>query len=1389
MGMTGEADGDGAAMSDSPSASSRSVGRGPVEARSVGSRPVELPPLSYAQQRHWFLDQIAPGKAFANVARAFRIRGWLDVEALLRAVETIRERHEVLRSVFRFADGHLVQAVAGHPGPSLPVIDLIGWAEEARGAEALRLAEEEAREPFDLAQGPLLRAALVRLNAEEHVLVVVVHQAVFDERSSEIFDQELGALYEAFHSGLPSPLPQLPIQYADFAIWQRDWLSSGAVESQLSYWKRQLEGAPGVLRLPSSRRRSEGPTFRGATETASLGPEMTEGLRAFSDRHGATLFMTLLAAFQALLRLHSGRGDVAVGSPMEGRHWSGTEGLIGPFANTIVFRSNLSGDPTFLEVLRRVRDAVVQAEAHQDLPFEKLVEELNPERTLKHPPLFQVTLDLKTRPEAPLRLAGLSVSPLPLAAEIARYDLALSFFETKGELSASLLYAADLYDTRSIRRMIAHLEVLLGGILQDPDRPLSQLPLMAPGERHQLLVEWNQTAVEYPSGASVVRLFERQAERTPSAPAVEFEGRILTYRELNRRSNRLARFLRGSSVGPEALVGIAVRRSPDMLVALLGVLKAGGAYMPLDPAYPVERLRHVLEDSGASLVLADRGAVPSLPKGLVRVLVLDDLSKSIAAESAEDLPAVATPGNLVYVIYTSGSTGRPKGVEIEHRSLSNYIEYAADLFGLRAGDRVLQFASLSFDTAAEEVFCTLVRGATLVLRAEEMIASVEGFLETCRDQRITVLDLPTSYWHQVAAVASAEGLRLPEYLRLVALGGERALPERLAQWRGVPGAGRVRLLNAYGPSEATIAATCWEAGEEVPPNLANVPIGRPVANTRTYVLDVNLQPLPIGVVGELYIGGVGLARGYRNRPDLTAAAFLPDPFIQNERIYRTGDRARYGPEGDLEYMGRVDGQIKLRGIRIEPGDVEAALLGHPDVEEAVVVLRGDEPNQRLVAYLVPKRDRNPSWGDMRAVLRKALPDPLIPSAFVTLAALPLTPSRKVDRQRLPEPDSDRVGIVKSHVAPRDLVELKLARIWQKVLGVDRVGVEDDFFELRGHSLLAAMLLFEIERAFGRRLPLTVIFDAPTVGQLASLLREEGWSPSWQSLVPIQEGGSRRPLFLVHALGGNVLTYRHLARRLGSEQPVYALQAQGLDGSQPPLRRVEDMASQYVAAIREVQPEGPYCVSGHSFGGTVAFEMARQLTAAGQRVSLVALIDADNIPDAPPPSGARAARGWRHFKERILFHMGAMKRLDVRAIAAYAAEKTGVVLGWMARKLKGCYQSIRRARVPEAIRIVNAAHQEASNQYVPGPYGGRVVLFRAFDRRQTNPGNYDLGWAKVCRGGLEIIEVPGHHETLCDEAEVGPLAREFGAILKEGEQGESGAAPAGSQARGPLRSTI
>ena len=755
--------------------------------RRVGGGPVGL---SFGQERLWLLDRLDPGKAVYNIPRAFRIRGRLDVEALGRALDTIQERHEVLRSAFPAVDGNPVQVVGPARSPSLRVVDLGAFAQTDRDAEALRIAEEEAGRPFDLAVGPVMRAMLLRLAEEEHVLLVNIHHIVFDGWSTAIFDDELSTLYAAYVEGRPSPLAPLSIQYADFAVWQREWLRGGVLEEQLSYWKGQLGGAPAVLELPTSRARSPVQSFRGATETVSISRSVADGIRGLGQREGATLFMTLLAAFQILLMRYSGQEDVVVGSPVAGRPRSDIEGLIGFFVNTLVLRTDLSGDPTFRELLGRVREVAIEAYAHEDLPFERLVEELNPERTLSHSPLFQVMMVLQNAADAGPRFAGVSVSALPIDVTTSKFDLVAHFADTGKEIAASFRYNTDLFDASMMRRMVSHLEVLLGAIAEDPDRPLSRLPLLTERERHQVLVEWNQTETEYPRDKTVHGLFEEQAERAPEAVAVEFEGKRLTYGQLNERANRLARYLSKRGVGPEVLVGLCVERSLEMVVGLLGILKAGGAYLPLDPAYPGERLRFMLEDAGAQLVLTQKRLTNSLPGQAQRVHLDADWTE-IARESKENPPSQASHQNLAYVIYTSGSTGKPKGVEIEHGSLTNHIRCAADRFGLRPGERALQFASLSFDVATKEILATLSGGATLVLRSEGMIDTVATFLTKCRQWSLTILHLPTSYWHELVAVAAAEGLRLPESVRLMIFGGEKALPERFAQWREVadkPGA-------------------------------------------------------------------------------------------------------------------------------------------------------------------------------------------------------------------------------------------------------------------------------------------------------------------------------------------------------------------------------------------------------------------------------------------------------------------------------------------------------------------------------------------------------------------------------------------------------------------------
>ena len=780
------------------------------------------------------------------------------------------------------------------------------------------------------------------------------------------------------------------------------------------------------------------------------------------------------------------------------------------------------------------------AYAHQDTPFEKLVEELQPERSLTHTPLFQVMFVFQNAPVSDIDLAGLSISSEELYIDSSPLDLTFEARETPEGIRCLFEYKADLFDDVTITRMGERLQLLLERIAADPDRKISTLPLLNEAERSQLLVDWNDTASESATGQSIHELFEAQVERTPAAVAVIHEKEKLSYAELNKRANHLAHHLRALGVGPEVLVGICMERSIEMIVGVLGILKAGGAYVPLDPTYPRERLKLMMDDAKVPVMLTQQRHLALLPSSSARMVCIDTDWERIAKCEGENPARVTSAENLAYVIYTSGSTGQPKGVMVQHSSLVNYTENAGVEFGLGHGDRVLQFASLNFDTSAEEIFPCLTRGAKLVLRTDEMLASVAGFLQLCRDWAITVLDLPTAYWHEMVTQIEAENLELPPSLRLVIIGGERALPERLAAWQERFGS-EVRLVNTYGPTEATIVATLWEP-PSVPDDvdeLREVPIGKPVQNVRTYVLDGYLQPVPSGVTGELHIGGSGLARGYLNRPELSAEKFITDPFSQRTgaRLYKTGDLARYLPDGNIEYAGRIDHQVKIRGFRVELGEIEAALNQHPCVRESVVVARQDvSGDRRLAAYVIARDAGDFSADDLRNHLKQKLPAFMVPSGFVSLASFPLTPNGKVDRNALPAPEAQSSQSEKTFTPPGTDAERALAKIWTQVLHLEKVSIKDDFFDLGGHSLLAVRLFAQIRKVFGKELPLATLFQAPTIEKLAAALCQHGWTADWSPLVAIQPNGTRRPFFAIHAVGGNVLEYNALAKHLGEEQP-------------------------------------------------------------------------------------------------------------------------------------------------------------------------------------------------------------------------------------------------------------
>ncbi|HEX8320472.1 amino acid adenylation domain-containing protein [Longimicrobium sp.] len=1039
-------------------------------------------PLSFAQERLWFLDRMDPGSSLYNVLVARRLSGELHVPALRRALGEIVRRHEVLRTALPQVDGAPVQVIAPYDGFALPVDDLAGLEAAGREAEVRRRSADEMARPFDLGTGPLFRARLLRLEAGEHVLLMGIHHVISDGWSIGVLLRELAALYGACAGGGEPALPELPVQYADYAAWQRMHLRGDALERQLAYWRERMAGAPALLELPTDRPRPAVQTYRGALELVTLPDGLLERLRALGQGEGATLFMVLLAACKVVLSRYAGTSDVVVGVPIAGRTRRETEGLIGFFVNTLVLRTGLTGDPSFREVLRRVRETTLGAYEHQEVPFERLVEELKPERSLSHSALFQVMFALDEADGAPAGLPGLRMARLGTHGGTTKFDLSVGFGVDGSRFQANLEYSTDLFERGTILRMADQLRRVLEQAATGPVTPVSRLELSDATERRQVLEAWNQTAARVPDDC-VHQLIAARAKQAPDAAALVFGGAPITYRELDARANRLANHLVRLGVGPEVRVGLCLERGPEMVVGMLGVLRAGGAYVPLDPAYPAERLAFMLADSGAAVLLTQervRAAVPA-PAG-VRVVCVDGARAAIAAESPASPGRPVRPDALAYVIYTSGSTGTPKGVAVEHRALANYVVHAAREYALVPGDRVLQFHSLSFDPAAEEVFATLLSGATLVLRAGQALVEPRAFWEACRHDRLTVLDLPTAVLHSLLPHLEADAGGL-EHVRLVVTGGERLLAASVQAFRRAAGR-RVRMLNSYGPTEATVGATLWDAsGAEDDPCQA-VPIGAPLPNTRAYVLDGGMRPAPVGIPGELYLGGVQVARGYPGRPGLTAERFVPEPFggRAGARLYRTGDRARWRPDGTLEYLGRLDEQVKVRGFRLEPGEIEAVLRGHPRVRECAVVARAYAPgDHRLVAYVAGEANAD----ELRAHLRARLPDYMVPGAFVALDALPLTRNGKLDRGALPAPAAPGEGAGRR---PGTELEGRITAIWEDLLGVDAVGVEDSFFDLGGHSLLLVRLQARLEADLCANVPVVELFQYPTVRALAARLQ-------------------------------------------------------------------------------------------------------------------------------------------------------------------------------------------------------------------------------------------------------------------------------------------------------------
>ncbi|MFN6470894.1 MAG: amino acid adenylation domain-containing protein [Nostoc sp. SerVER01] len=1318
-------------------------------------------PLSFSQARLWFLDWLEPNNPAYNIAIAFRLHGDLNQKALHRSLQEIIQRHEVLRTTFETKDGVAVQVIHESDEVPLTPINLSHLEPEKQEEAVKKLIREAIISPFNLRTLPLLRVHLYQLNEDVHVFVLVIHHIISDGWSLGLMIKELSLSYAAFCQGDASPLSALSLQYGEFAHWQRTTFEQTQLPAQLAYWKAKLGGKIETLELPTDFPRPAIAGYQGATVSFTINREVSDRLQKLCESQGATLFMGLLGVFSTLLMRYSGQQDLLIGTPIANRNHKQIEELIGFFVNTLVIRTDLTGNPDFNTLLLRIKEETLQAYAHQDVPLEKIVEELHPERNLSHHPLFQVMFVLQNAPMGNLELPNLSLIPLELEQVTAKFDLTLLMIETEAGIQGTWEYRTDLFNVTTINRMVGHFKTLLESIVVNSKQRITELPILTATEQNQLLVDWNQTQVEYPQDKCLHQLFELQVEKTPHAIAVVFENENMTYEELNRRANKLAHYLHSVGVKSDVLVGICVERSLEMIIALLGILKAGGAYVPIDSAYPQERINFILEDAQTPVLLTQQKLLKKVGvQNNIQIICLDTGWEIITQESAENPVNEIVAENLAYTIYTSGSTGKPKGVMISHRAICNHMFWIQATFPMTEADKLLQKTPLSFDPSVWELYAPLLVGAQLVIARSGGHQDSAYLIKLINEQKITFVQFVPSL---LQMILEQGGIETCNSLKHIFCGGE-TLPVSLQE--GLFSKLKVNFHNLYGPTEVCINTTFSTCQPGIKQKI--VPIGHPISNNQIYILDQNLQPVPIGVPGELHIGGAGLARGYLNRSELTAEKFIPNPFnnSKSERLYKTGDLARYLPDGNIEFLGRIDNQVKIRGLRIELGEIEGVLNQHPDVLNAVVITCADSvESQCLIAYIVPSTEQFISVNQLRTFLKEKLPDYMVPAHFVILDSLPLTPNGKVDRKALCALNFERNIDSSQQILPRTALEHKLVQIWEEILQVNPIGVTENFFDLGGHSLLAIRLIATIEQRLGCNLSVITLFREGTIEKMAALLEQERSSSDLDVIVPLQTKGYLPPLFLVHQAGGYALSYSILAQALGQERPVYALQAKGLNGKQLPLDTIEAMAASYLKAIREILPFGPYLLGGHSLGGLIAFDMASQLEARGEQVEHLLIIDTH--PPLPTPKIEASLEDdaailcfiveqiGLHFDKNISVHYEEFSPLDKAAQFNYVLQ----IL-----QHHELIPADSGRNIIFGLLNVYKANLHASLRYQPQPIKAAISLFKTASLAEQFPDDPTVAWGQLTKDRVRICFVAGEHQTVLKEPHVRKLAAEIAEIL-------------------------
>ena len=1301
-------------------------------------------PLSPGQKRLWFVENFEPGGRAYNMPFEYTIKGELDEKILEKSIDTLICRHASLRTVIQTTDGEPAQKVLETLDFHLKVENLEHLSEAEKSIQAEKYSNENDRHLFDLESGPLFIIKLLKLSPTHWTLLFNMHHAITDGWSIKILVEELGLIYTALKIQKPVILPLLPITYPDFAIWQNDWLMGKECNKQLQYWVNELKGAPELLQLPMDFQRPKNQTYDGDEVQFTIDKETTKQLQLFSQKHKGSLFVTMLSVFNTLISRYASQEEFLIGIPIAGRTFEEQESVAGMFINNFPMRITPLEQMTFPQMFEMCRKKFYEAYDNQNLPIDRIVEELKVTRTPNISPLFQVMFNLLNMFDEEISLGGSKMEWVDKRRDVAQFDFSLHIYETKGSLSCVLEYNTNLFKRSRMERMAGHFLEMVSSLMQNPEQKIRKIPILTEKEKEVILGEWNATTVDFPHEKCIHELFEDQVLKTPGIIAIRDDNKAITYTELNEKANKLARYLHDSGAVESSLVSICMERSTDILVALLAVLKSGCTYIPLDPIYPKDRLALILEDGNPALMITEKKLLESLPQTETKNIFIEEY-ESYQHYSGENPSFSVTPNTVAYLIYTSGSTGKPKGVQLEHFSVVNFLASMAKQPGITPDDVILAVTTISFDIAGLEMYLPILYGASIFVASQETSMNPDLLIQKIEESKATILQATPVTFRMLnsAEWGGAKGLKI--------LCGGEAMPKDLA-YDLVSKCGE--LWNMYGPTETTVWSTVEKVEVDENDKIGYINLGRPIDNTFIYVLNTEFQPVPIGYPGELFIGGDGLARGYFNLPAMTQEKFISDPFsdIPGARMYRTGDLVQQTEEGKLEFLNRVDSQVKIRGFRIELGEIESAISQFGTIKNNVTIVREDTPgDKRLVAYII-KEDEKVDVAELRQFLKTKIPDYMIPSAFVFIEQFPLTPNGKIDRKMLPSPVEAAPQQAKVYLEPKTETEKRLAAIWSDVLKIKQIGTDEDFFSIGGHSMVAVTLMVKIEKELGTRLPLAVLFDHSNIHDMAELLDKKAERVNWGSLVPIRSKGTKKPLYLVHGAGLNLLLYTTIVAGLDPDQPVFGLQAKGLDGVDDPLYTIEDIAAYYNEEILKIDNSGSYALAGFSMGGQLAYEMARQLVKSGNKVSFLGVFDtvSENVSDRHIPFFERYKLRIIRIYNQVAWIIGTFMKRPLNQKFAFVKMKWNSLKQKITKddyKIKPEGASLgKQSELPKYLHKVHKANDIALNRYILPPYPGKLTLFRAMHQTFYIADPIKYGWAEYVKE-MEILDIPGEHSTI------------------------------------------